>query len=286
MEVEPFPSGLRRQSLAALAALCLSGCGRSYYLRDLRAEYQAPEIPSLFGRNGAAGVHKSGFRLTGYAAYNRQREFRYSIDTNYSVGGPMDEEPRPVQGEASIMRLPSLAGGSASYLGEHFLAGLAMGVPLDQPELGNGGLFFGLTPHFGAWTPMVTVGIFLSRVHTRLDYLNFIDDPYSDTEVKRDTVDELFWDPSVPIKGGLQYRAGPAAIYFVAGRSGTGFWPLRGEFRDTFVAKTWDASLGLQVSLPYGIECTVESGREWTEIPDRLTERHWKGRGFLSLDFP
>jgi hypothetical protein len=249
-------------------------------MRDLRSEYQVPEIPSLFGED------KPRFRLTGYAAYNRQKGIRYGVDTTYRVGYESDAETRSLHGEAAIARFPSLAGVSASYLGEHFLAGLAMGVPLENVELAHGGLFFGLVPRLGPWTPMLTVGLFLNRMHTRLDYVKSTDVPINGPVIVQDTLDAVVWDFAFPVKAGLQYQAGPAAIYLILGRSGTEFWPYPGDAGKRFSAETRDVSLGLHIPLPHGIGCAVEAGREWTEIPDRLTERHWKGRAFLMLDFP
>lgn len=280
MTVAYRPACPRLRGFLALAALCLSGCARSYYLRDLRSEYQAPEIPGLFGEA------KPGFRVAGYAAYARQREMRFTVDTSYTDGYESEKESHPVHGEATIGRLPSLAGGSVAYLGGPFLAGLAMAIPLENPDLGQGGMFFALTPRFGAWTPLLTVGLFVNRVHSRLDYVASSDAILTGPDILMDTLDAVIWDVSVPLKAGLRYRAGPAAIYFLAGRSGTRIWPFQGATGDRYTAKTHDASLGLQIRLPQGLGCALESGREWVEIPDRLSASHWKGRAFLTLDFP
>lgn len=277
-----FTPAVFKLATLAVAVLSLSGCTRSYYVRDLRSEYAAPEIPSQFGRE------KPGFRLTGYAAYARQKEVRFSEDTGYWVGEMWDEPVHhSLHGEVAIARLPSLAGLSAAYFGGPFVAGVAIAVPLEDSELGQGGTFFGLTPHFGAWTPMLTVGYFLNRVRTRLDYLSVFEDGLSSSrDAMEDTLAGVFWDPSVPLKAGLQYRAGPAAIYLIAGRSAAGVWPLPRGSGNRFTAKTWDASLGAEVSLPLGIGCALEAGREWTEVSDRYAEEHWKGRAFLTLDLP
>jgi hypothetical protein len=276
--MESLPA--RPVGLLALAAFCLSGCARSYYLRDLRSEYQAPEIPGMFGED------KPGFRIAGYAAYARQRAIRFSVDTSYADGYESEQEWHAVHGEASIRRLPSLAGGTVAYLGGPFLAGIAIGIPLENAELGQAGTYFGITPRFGAWTPMLTVGLFVNRVHARLDYITSADAILTGPDILADTLDAVIWDLSVPLKAGLRYRAGPAAIYLLAGRSGTRVWPFLGATGDRYTVKTADASLGLQIWLPHGIGCAVESGQEWVEIPYRLEESHWKGRAFLTLDFP
>jgi hypothetical protein len=280
MTMETPPAFPRLHAFLALAAFCLSGCSRTYYLRDLKSEYQAPEIPSLFGED------KPKFRATGYFAYNRQRTMRYSVDTTYTEGYESDREVHPLHGEASISRLPSLAGGSLSYLGGQFLAGIAMAIPPDHPGLGQAGTYFGITPRFGAWTPMFTVGFFVNRVQARLDYLTSNNAVFTGSDIQTDTLDAVISDVSVPFKAGLQYRAGRAAIYILAGRSGTRNWPLPVALDERYTVKTWDASVGAQIWLPYGIGLALEPGREWVEIPDRLEESHWKGRAFLMFDFP